>query len=420
MLGWASPIYMEQQLNNTVTHLFRNEYGRIIALLTSKYGVSHIEKIEDAVQDTFLKAMRIWGYQKIPDNPTAWLYKVANNGLLDKLRRAKKMSYTADENSHFEATTEASEFYSNTEITDSQLKLIFACCHPSLSKEHQLVLSLKLIGGFSNKELSDALLKKEETVAKSFTRAKKKFKEEVQLLQIPVQMGLQSRLFVVLQVIYLLFSEGYAATSGEQILKRDICYEALRLALLLKKNPYCQHPNLNALIALICFHASRFDARINDAGELVTLEFQDRRLYNKELMAIGSAHLEQAGSADTLPSKYHLEAAVSYHHCTAPTFKETDWATILKLYQLQVQTQYSPMAALNSIIPYAKVHGPKKGLEALEAWKNKNDYKQVALFYTIRAELLAELKKEFKPDIRKAIALTENVLVRRYLKKKLE
>ncbi len=409
---------MEQDLSKTVTHLFRNEYGKVVALLTSKYGVAQVEKIEDAVQDTFLKAMRIWGYQRIPENPTAWLYKVANNGLIDKLRKAKKLTYTSSDYL-MESTTEADGFWTDNEITDSQLKLIFACCHPSLSTEHQVILSLKLIGGFSNKELAEALLKKEETVAKSFTRAKKKFREEVQLLQIPVQMGLQSRLFVVLQVIYLLFSEGYAATTGGQIVKRDICYESLRLALLLKKNRYCQHPNLNALIALICFHASRFDARINADGELVTLEFQDRKLYNRELIAIGSSHLEDAGTANQPPSRYHLEAAVSYEHCAAPSFKETDWANILLLYNLQLQTQYSPMAALNRIVPLAKVQGVEKGLAALEDWKCKNDYQQVALFYTIRAELLAELEREFKPDLERAISLTENMLVKRHLEKKL-
>lgn len=409
---------MEQQTNKTLSHLFRNEYGKVLALLTNKFGVSHVERIEDSLQDTFLKAMRVWGYQRIPDNPTAWLYQVAKNGMLDTLRREQKIGYT-DNSFVFDKAVGAEEFYSDSEITDSQLKLIFACCHPSLSQEHQLILSLKLIGGFSNKELAEALLKKEETVAKSFTRAKKKFKEEVKLLQIPVQMGLQSRLFVVLQVIYLLFSEGYAATSGTQMVKRDICYEALRLALLLKDNSYCQHPNLNALIALICFHASRFEARLDDKGDLVTLEFQDRTLYNKELIAIGTRHLENSDTKDKLPSKYHLEAAVSYHHCIASTFKETNWENILFLYEIRLRTQYSPMAALNRIIPFAQVHGPQKGLLRLAEWAKSNAYDRVALYYTIKAELLAQLKRDFKKDLRKAIALSENELVKRHLEKKM-
>ena len=409
---------MEQQINKTLSHLFRNEYGKVLALLTNKFGVSHVERIEDSLQDTFLKAMRVWAYQKIPDNPTAWLYQVAKNGMLDTLRREQKVGYT-DSTYQFDTAVGSEEFYTDSEITDSQLKLIFACCHLSLSQEHQLVLSLKLIGGFSNKELAEALLKKEEAVAKSFTRAKKKFKEEVKLLQIPVQMGLQSRLFVVLQVIYLLFSEGYAATSGMQMVKRDICYEALRLALLLKKNSCCQHPNLNALIALICFHASRFEARLDDKGDLVTLEFQDRTLYNKELIAIGTRHLENSGTKDKLPSKYHLEAAVSYHHCVAPSFRETNWEAILFLYDLRLRTQYSPMAALNRVVPFAKVHGPQKALLLLEEWAKSNAYDRIALYYTIKAELLAQLKKDFKNDLRKAIALSENELVKRHLQKKI-
>ena len=297
--------------------------------------------------------------------------------------------------------------------------MIFACCHPSLTEEHQLILSLKLIGGFSNKELAEALLKKEETVAKSFTRAKKKFREEVQFLQIPVQMGLQSRLFRVLQVIYLLFTEGYAATTGSNVLKKDICYEALRLALLLRDNQYCKHPNLDALIALMCFHASRFDARLDDQGELVTLEHQDRSKYNLELFQIGTQHLEKAGTEDKLPSSYHLEAARSYYHCVAETFEQTDWNSILYLYDLQLKQQYSSMLALNRIVPYAKIHGAEKALSELNDLEKKTDFSKTGLFYAIKAELLLEIEsEEYHSVVQKAIDFSENELVKKHLQKK--
>ena len=321
-------------------------------MLTNKFGISHLEQIEDAAQDTFLKAMQVWSYKSIPDNPTAWLYRVASNSLIDVLRRDKKIDFLEDR-LVVETTTSESKLSLDDTITDSQLKMIFACCHPSLSKEYQIILSLKLIGGFSNKELAEALLKKEDTVAKSFTRAKKKFREEVQFLQIPVQMGLQSRLFRVLQVVYLLFSEGYSANTGSQVLKKDICYEALRLALLLKENKYCKHPNLEALIALMCFHASRFEASLNDKGLVATLEHQDRSKYNEELIKIGIHHLENAGTPNKNPSTYHLEAARSYYHCSAETFQKTDWKSILYLYDVQLRMQYTPMLALNRIVPFA-------------------------------------------------------------------
>ena len=412
----------QNQLNNTVEHLFRNEYGRVVALLTNKFGISYVEQIEDATQDTFLKAMQIWGYKSIPDNPTAWLYRVANNALLDKIRKDKKLNFAADEDlpdSGQQGTVSTANL--DNSISDSQLKMIFACCHPSLTQEHQIVLSLKLIGGFSNKELAEALMKKEEAVAKSFTRAKKKFREEVQLLQIPVQMGLQSRLFKVLQVIYLLFTEGYAATTGSQILKRDICYEALRLALLLQENKYCKHPNLDALIALMCFHASRFDARLDDAGDMVTLEFQDRSRYNQELIQIGVQHLEGAGTLDKVPSIYHLEAARSYYHSSAKNFNETDWKSILYLYDVQLRQQYSPMVALNRIVPFAKINGAKEALNELMKLRNKTDFENTGLFFAIKAELEKELGQDnFKETLGKAIQLSENELVKRHLQSKLK
>ncbi|MEX0314357.1 MAG: RNA polymerase sigma factor [Allomuricauda sp.] len=411
----------QTNLNNTIDHLFRNEYGKIVAVLTNKFGISHLEQIEDAAQDTFIKAMQVWAYKSIPDNPTAWLYRVANNALIDVLRRGKKMDFldTKEIKENGENLSEI-ELSLSDSITDSQLKMIFACCHPSLSEEHQIILSLKLIGGFSNKELADALLKKEETVAKSFTRAKKKFRNKVEFLQIPVQMGLQSRLFIVLRVVYLLFSEGYAATTGSQMLKRDICYEALRLALLLRENQYCRHPDLEALIALMCFHASRFDARLDSNGELVTLEFQDRSKYNKELIKIGVHHLENSGTEDRLPSNYHLEAARSFYHCEAKSFQKTDWKSILYLYDVQLRQQYSFILALNRIVPFAKIHGAKKAIEELNELEGKADFSKTGLFYAIKAELLLELENpDYASTLKKAIEFTDNELVRRHLQKKL-
>ncbi len=407
-------------LNKTIDHLFRNEYGKIVAVLTNKFGTSHLEQIEDAAQDTFIKAMQIWAYKSIPDNPTAWLYRVANNALIDMLRRGKKMDLLDNRQLKENGEDSASEPSLNDTISDSQLKMIFACCHPSLSEEYQIILSLKLIGGFSNKELAEALLKKEETVAKSFTRAKKKFREEVQFLGIPVQMGLQSRLFIVLRVIYLLFSEGYAATTGSQMLKRDICYEALRLALLLRENKYCRHPNLEALIALMCFHASRFDARLDENGELLILEFQDRSKYNRELIKIGIHHLESSGTKDRLPSNYHLEAARSFYHCEAKSFQKTDWKSILYLYDLQLKQQYSSILALNRIVPFAKIHGAQKALVELNEIEGKKDFSKTGLFYAIKAELLIELEHpDHNSTLKKAIGLTDNELVKKHLQKKL-
>ncbi len=413
----------KEDRNKVVDHLFRTEYGKVTALLTYKFGTVRLEEIEDAVQEALIKAMQIWAYTAVPDNPTAWLLRVANNRMIDQLRRDKKLDFSDDLAHFFGANgAEVDEVQLDHSISDSQLKMIFACCHPSLSQEYQIILSLKLIGGFNNREIAEALLKKEETIAKSFTRAKKKLKEQISTLNIPVEIGLQSRLFVVIQVIYLLFSEGYAATSGSQIIKRDICYEAIRLAVLLSRNRYCEHPNLDALIALMCFHASRFEARLDEKLELVDLKHQDRSKYSQELVQIGARHLEQARTADNQPSRYHLEAAVSYYHCIAPSFEDTDWKSILRLYDLQVRKQHSPIVQLNRLVPYYMVHGAEKALEELERLDAKTDLSKSALYHAIRAELLSgsEDYDASKSALKTAIALTQNELEKRHLEKKLE
>ncbi len=260
-----------------IEKVFRHEYGKIVAILIHKFGPSQVEKIEDAVQEALIKAMQVWPYKEIPNRPTAWLLKVAANNFIDTVRKDKKVMVHEDIGEFIKEINDTGENLSlDNEINDSQLKMIFACCHPSISQEYQIILSLKLIGGFSNKEIAKALLKKEEAIAKSFTRAKKKLKKNINNLEIPVELGLRSRVNIVLKVIYLLFSEGYSTTNGESLIKKDICFEAIRLALLLSKNKYCNLPDVNALIALMCFHASRFEARLDENNEIVDLENHDR------------------------------------------------------------------------------------------------------------------------------------------------
>ena len=407
-----------KNVTETVDHLFRNEYGKVVALLTKKFGVASVDSIEDAVQEAFIKAMRVWGFKGMPDNPTAWLYRVANNTMIDGYRRQKKWQQK-ELPSEVKIETQTDEFATEAEIVDGQLKLIFACCDPVLSEEQQLILSLKLMGGFSNRELAEALLKKEEAVAKSFTRAKRKFRDEVALIRFPVEMGLQTRLFVVLRVIYLLFTEGYATTTGTQAIKRDICYEALRLALLLRENTYCQHANLEALIALMCFHASRFEARLDKDGFLVSLEHHDRTKYDQRLITIGKYHLELASTKGQLPSAYHLEAAVSHCHSSATQFTDTKWNDILRLYDLHLQQLFSPMVALNRIVALTKVKGAEIALRELYLLSQKNDFSNSALFFAIEADLLGELQDHrYGAVLEKAISLTRNELVKVHLIRK--
>ncbi|MEM9143324.1 MAG: sigma-70 family RNA polymerase sigma factor [Bacteroidota bacterium] len=410
----------EKKKKGLVEHVFRHEYGKIVSVLLNRFGPSHLERIEDAVQESLIKAMNLWAFEA-PGNPTAWLLRVAGNQLIDTLRRDQKMDVTANTEQFDKGHASPEEIALEHTINDSQLKTIFACCHPAISKEYQIVLSLKLIGGFGNKEIARALLKKEEAVAKSFTRAKKKLKASVKTLDVPVEIGLRSRLAIVLKVIYLLFTEGYTASQGEVLIKRDICLEAIRLALLLAQNAYCNRPEAHALIALMCFHTSRFEARMDAQGELVDLEHQDREKYNWELIQTGIAHLEGA-AVETDPSDYHLQAAVAYYHCTAKSFLDTDWESILRLYSLQLERQYSPVVHLNWIVPYHRVYGYKKALRELEKFQNGPYYTERALFYALKAQLLAEgnENEQAKIAVQKAIALTTNQLEKRHLQKKLE
>lgn len=409
-----------QDQTSVLENIFRSEYGKIMAILLSRFGPAYLEKIEDAVQDALLKAMQIWGYKYVPDNPTSWLLRVAGNSLIDTLRRDNKLLLN-EEGTILDLPVNPAELALHNTISDSQLKMIFACCHPSLSEEYQIILSLKLIGGFGNREIAKVLLKKEEAIAKSFTRAKRKLKQHISTLDIPLEIGLQSRLAVVIRVIYLLFSEGYAPSTGDLIIKKDVCFEAIRLALLLEDNSYCHHPNLDALIALMCFHVSRFDARLDKNKEMVDLAHQDRSKYNRKLIQIGIKHLEKAGTATMKPSNYHLEAAVSYYHCTAKTFKETEWKRILYLYDLQLKQQYSPFVELNRIIPFYMVHGATKGLDELELHKLSPHFKSNKLYYAIKAELYTRLNYNIQAiaALESAISLTNNELEKRHLSKKL-
>ncbi|MCB0375853.1 MAG: RNA polymerase subunit sigma, partial [Sinomicrobium sp.] len=305
-------------------------------------------------------------------------------------------------------------------ISDDQLKMIFACCHPSLSAEHQIILTLKLAGGFNNREIANALLKKEEAVAKAFTRAKKRLKEQLTTIHIPVEMGLTSRLYVVLKIIYLLFSEGYATRSGKFIIKKDICFEAIRLALLLTRNKYCNHPQVHALLALMCFHAARFDARIDEQQQLVDLEHQDRSKYNTELIRIGIYHFERSHNTGKFPSDYQLQAAISYYHCIAPTYDETQWEQILGLYDLQLQRAYSPVIALNRIIAYSKAADAKSALQELERFGKSPNFMANTLFYATEAMLAEALndKERALGALEKAITLCENEMEKAHLLKK--
>lgn len=413
---------MEQTPNATETldHLFRYEYGRLVALLTNRFGSRLIDNIEDAVQEALYKAAKVWSYQPMPDNPSAWLYRVANNQLIDFLRKDKR---SADWE-HHEATITAKEtteldLPEDKALVDDQLRMIFACCHPAMKPTEQLMLSLKLLCGLSIKEIARALLKNEEATKKAITRAKKKFKEEVGALEVPEREDLESRLQEALQVIYLLFNEGYKATEGEKLIRQDLCEEAIRLGFLLTNEPTCNKGDLKALIAMMLFKAARFPARMDDNGDLLTLEFQDRKRYDEEYIQWAWQFL-RASSKHPGSSIYQIEAAISAYYTTARTYKDTNWKMILGLYDSLVRLKPSPVVKMSRVVVLSKLEGPEEALRVME--QIEPEIKGNQSFSALKADLYAAIGNwpKARAFVQRAISEAQNITERRFLENKLQ
>jgi RNA polymerase sigma factor (sigma-70 family) len=360
-------------MDNTelIPHLFRTEYRKIVSVLCKLFGIEHIEIAEDIVSDTFLSATELWGQKGLPKNPTAWLYSVSKNKTIDYLRRntlfTKKI--TSDLKRISSTQYEIEIDLSNQNINDSQLQMMFAICHPSISTETQISLSLNILCGFGAEEIADAFLTNKETIYKRLSRAKEKLKTAKAKIELP-KTAINERLETVLTTLYLLFNEGYYSTSQNNILRKDLCLEAMRLALLLTENEHTNQPSANALLSLMCFHSSRFEARTNKNGEIILYEDQDETLWNKELIEKGEYYLTKASRGNQL-TKYHLEAAIAYWH-THKNDTTEKWENILQLYNKLLQIQYSPIAALNRTYALAKANGKNEAI--IEAEKlNLND-----------------------------------------------
>jgi RNA polymerase sigma factor (sigma-70 family) len=340
-----------------IPHLFRTEYRKIVAVLAGLFGFNQIEIAEDIAADTFLIAIETWGLKGLPENPTAWLYNVAKNNAKNYLKKNSLFlnRITVDLQSTASKIDEATIDLSVQNITDSQLQMMFAICHPTLTKEAQICLALRVLCGFGIEEIADSFLSNKETINKRLFRAKEKLRLENIVMELPAKNQINDRLGTVLTTIYLLFNEGYYSISQNSILRKEFCLEAIRLCHMLVENSATNKPAVNALLSLMCFHASRFDARINSSGEFVLYEDQNITLWNAELIEKGEHFLSLAAAGDII-SKYHLEAAIAYWH-THKTDTVEKWENILQLYNLLLQIEYSPIAALNRIYALSKVNG---------------------------------------------------------------
>lgn len=349
-----------------IPNLFRTEYQKIVSVLCNLFGIHHIEIAEDIVSDTFLTATETWAIKGIPDNPTAWLYTVAKNKTKNYFKRNDIFEKKIVTEIKYNSTINNPEIdidLSDQNIADSQLAMIFTVCNPVNSDESQIALALNLLCGFGINEISDAFLSNKEVIYKRINRAKEKLKEENIKIQHPSIHQIKERIDTVLKTMYLLYSEGYYSTSQNTILRKDLCAEAMRLTYLLIQNETTNLPATNALMALMCFHSSRFDARTSESGEIILYEDQDESLWNHELIDHGTYFLSKSSNGNTI-SKYHLEAGIAYWHTQKRDTSEK-WEHILELYNNLIILEYSPIVALNRTYALSKVKGkPQAILEA--------------------------------------------------------
>ncbi len=382
-----------KQINILAENLFRHEGARLVATLTSHLGLQHLQLAEDVVQEALVRALQTWPYRGVPDNPAAWLTQTAKHLALDVLRRDRnwhdKQDSIATEHERWLSQTIAEEPHET--FADATLRMLFVCTHPQLSPEAQTALALRTLCGLSPAEIAAAFLTSEAAISKRLVRARQRIRELALPFIVPEPQELPVRLDGVLGTLYLLFNEGYKASSGDQLVRQDLCQEAIRLTTLLTEHSATRAPRTHALLALMMLCAARLPARSDDAGNLLRLHEQDRSAWDQTLIQQGIQHLGRATVGDVL-SEYHLEAGIAACHSTAANDADTDWTRILFLYDRLLALRNSPVAAMNRAVAVARVHGPQAGLDALEAIKDRSSLESYHLFHAVRGALAAQLR----------------------------
>lgn len=372
-----------------VDHLFRSRAGQMVAYLTRIFGPAHLDLAEEVVQDALVKALQQWPFSGIPNNPGGWLFRVARNGALDVLRRHASFQEKAAALAS-ELASAAPNAADETTLSDDELRMMFMCCHPAIPQDARVALSLKTVGGFSVAEIARAFLTADATIAQRLVRAKRQIRDLGIQLELPSTDGFADRLDSVLEVIYLLFNEGYGARSGVELIRVDICGEALRLGRLVADSPATTAPAAHALVALMAFQAARLPARVDAAGELVLLEDQDRSLWDARLIALGFRHFDQS-SEGPRKSTYHVQAAIAAVHAGATGAADTAWDRILCLYDELLAMTHSPVVALNRAVALSRVHGAATALAAIAPLESAPALAEYYLLPSVKARLLADI-----------------------------
>ncbi len=418
---------MSQSTNQLVEHFFRHESANLVAVLTRAFGIRRIDLIEDMVQVAMLEAMHAWKQCGIPDNPAAWIHRVAKNRILDSLRREKThekaiaLSGLALAGQSLEDQAAIiDEWLDEEHLPDSLLRMIFVCCHPSLERKTQIALTLKTLCGFGISEIARGLLLPNETVKKRIWRAKNSLATANVRLELPTDDQLTLRLDVVHDVLYLMFNEGYSTSHGTEPIRDDICEEAARLCHLLCESP-CSSPATKALLALLLFHAARLHARTDENGIVILLEDQDRSLWDRRL--IGLAQYWLAQSKAERPTKFHLEAAIAMQHCISPSVDATNWGTIVSLYSRLLQLRESPIYALNRAIAVAQAGDTEEAMSQLHSIQDQEDLQNYLLLDCAFARVhelegnTEEAIDFYLTALSKAVATHEKELLQKKLRK---
>ena len=383
--------------DSLVEHLFRHQAGRIVARLTRLLGPAYVALAEEAVQDALLRALQTWPYDGVPDNPAGWLFTVAHHISIDAVRRdrtfgSKTDAIVADLTRSMSggASTPAPDL--DARLRDDELRMIFMCCHPSLSRESSVALSLKTVGGFSVREIARAFLADESAVAQRLVRAKRQIRDAQLTLDLPAERDLAVRLDAVLDVLYFMFNEGYSSASGEDLTRKDLCAEALRLGRLVALSPLAA-PRVHALVALMALQAARLPARVDESGDLILLDDQDRGRWDERLIAIGFRHFDQSMAGRDV-SPFHVQAAIAATYARALDPASVEWPTILSLYDQLIALDPSPVVALNRAVVVAKVHGAAAALTAIAPLERDRTLRRYHHLLAVRGQLLLELGRD--------------------------
>ncbi|MBI2730124.1 MAG: sigma-70 family RNA polymerase sigma factor [Sphingobacteriales bacterium] len=413
-------------INKTIEHLFRHESGKLIASLTKVFGTHNLELAEDVVQDTLLQAMHSWKMKTIPDNPTAWLFTVAKNKAIDIIRKGKRYKELATDisyllKSEYTLSSTINELVSSNDITDDQLRMMFTCCHPTLTPESQVALILKTLCGFNVAEIAKTFICSDDTIEKRLYRAKQQFRERRIEYEIPSGTELEKRLDNVLTAVYLLFNEGYNSANHASVIRTDVQEEAMRLCELLIQNPHTKKPAVFALLALMYVTSARNDARIDHAGNILLLKQQNRNLWNAEKIQKGLRYMELSAEGDVLTT-YHLEALIACEYVLTNQYSTINWQAILGYYNLLYQQKPSAVVALNRAVVVAEIYGAKAGIKAIMEIGSITSLQNYYLLPAILGDLYLKAGNRILANeyFSKAIELTLNEAEKKFLKEKIK